>query len=61
MSASGKYKCPTCGCVADINFEDKKMDIHLPLGMRTFSQIGHVCELSKAIEKIDVSKLEKLE
>jgi len=60
MSESDKYKCPTCGVVAGINFEQRKTNIHLPRGTQTFPVIGHACELAKAIDKIDLSKLEKL-
>lgn len=60
MSDSGKYKCPTCECVVEINFEERKMNIYLPPGIQTFPVIGHPCELAKVINEIDLSKLEKL-
>lgn len=57
----GKYKCPVCGCVAEINQAAKVVSIHLPPDALTFPQVGHPCELAKAVDQIDLTKLEKLE
>lgn len=56
-----KYKCPDCNVVADIDVEKKSVHIFLPRGARIFPQVGHVCELAKAVDKIDLSKLERVE
>lgn len=56
-----KYKCPGCNVVADIDVEKKSVHIFLPRGARIFPQVGHVCELAKAVDKIDLSKLERVE
>ena len=61
MSNSGKYKCPTCSVVAEINYEERKMDLYLPRGTQTFPVIGHVCGLAKSIDEIDLNTLEKVE
>lgn len=56
-----KWKCPTCNVVADIDVEKKTVDLFLPRGTLSFPQIGHACELTKAVDKIDLSKLERVE
>lgn len=56
-----KYKCPTCNVVADIDVEKKTVKVFLPPEARSFPQIGHPCELAKAVDQIDLSKLEQVE
>lgn len=54
-----KYKCPTCGVVADIDKENKKVTVFLTSETRAFPT--HPCELAKAVDTIDFNKLEKLD
>jgi len=61
MNNSGKYKCPACSVVAEINFEERKMTLLLPPGAQTFPVIGHVCGLAKSIDEINLNTLEKVE
>ncbi len=53
-----KYKCPVCFVVADIDKENKKVTVFLTSETRGFPT--HACELAKAVDKIDESKLEKV-
>ena len=55
----GNYKCPVCSITADIDKEKKKITINLPPTARIFPT--HPCELAKAIDVIDLSKLEKVD
>lgn len=54
-----KYKCPICDVVADIDKENKKVTVFLTSETRAFPT--HPCELAKAVDRIDLSKLEKVE
>lgn len=54
-----KYKCPICSVVADIDKENKKVTVFLTSETRAFPT--HPCELAKAVDRIDLSKLEKVE
>ena len=56
-----KYRCPVCQAAADVDLEKKTVHVYLPPGTRNFPAIGHACELIKAIDEIDLSKLEKVE
>jgi len=56
-----KYKCPTCEFIADIDKEKKTVHVYLPPGAQSFPAIGHVCELTKAVDEIDPTKLEQVE
>lgn len=56
-----KYKCLLCGCVAEIDQAAKVVRVHLPSTALSFPQPGHPCELAKAVNEIDLTKLEKLE
>ena len=56
-----KYRCPVCGYIAEIDKEEKTVMVFLPPGARTFPQVGHRCELPKAVDQIVLSKLEKLD
>ena len=53
-----KYKCPTCSVVADIDKENKKVTVFLT--SETLAFPTHACELAKAVDTIDLSKLEKV-
>jgi hypothetical protein len=59
-----RYRCPECGVIADIDTTNLIKKITMPSsskrGDMTFPRLGHHCELSKAISRIDFSKLEKL-
>lgn len=54
-----KYKCPTCSVVADIDKSTKKVTVFLTTATRIFP-IHPDCELAKAVDAIDLSKLEKV-
>lgn len=56
-----KYRCPVCQAAADIDPEKKTVSVYLPRGTRNFPAIGHACELTKPIDEIDLSKLEKVQ
>lgn len=56
-----KYRCPVCGYVAEIDQAAKVVKIHLPPAALSFPRPGHACELAKAVDQIDLAKLEKLE
>ena len=56
-----KYKCKICGFIADIDKEAKTVHVYLPPGTQTFPVIGHACELAKAVDEIDLTKLEEVE
>ena len=56
-----RYKCPVCGFTAEIDQGSKEVKIELPAEAVSFPTPGHACELAKAVDRIDLSKLEKVE
>lgn len=56
-----KYRCPICRVVADIDMlkRTRKIEVNA-MKVPVFPRPGHVCELAKGIDEIDLSKLEKV-
>ncbi len=52
------YQCPVCKVRADIDKE--KRQLKLLVDKPVFSFPSHDCELAKSVDKIDLTKLEKL-
>lgn len=53
-----RYKCPICDVTAEIDVKNKKVTIFLNPQIQHFP--NHACELAKAVNVIDLNKLEKL-
>lgn len=56
-----RYRCKKCKIEAEIDFDKKKRNVIMPLkaGAITMAFPSHDdCELAKALDKIDLEKLE---